>query len=213
MNVKKTFSPIGASNHSQAIRAENDFYSTPPFMVEELLKKEQSFQHKILEPCAGEGAIASVLLDHGHDVICYDIDPKTPITDKLIGKIVQKNMFTIDKVPEDMDIIMNPPYKQATEAVRFFLDLIHKNKKCQKLAVFWKIQYLESKTRYQEIFSKYKFLKNVYVSVNRVGCGPVSQMKPDKYGNLNLPSAIAYGWFVWDSSYFGQPMIDWINFN
>jgi hypothetical protein len=49
-----------------------DLHSTPAVAVEALLRVEP-IPHVIFEPCAGRGAIASVLRDHGHAVISSDI--------------------------------------------------------------------------------------------------------------------------------------------
>lgn len=55
MSNKKVFATIGASNHTDGIRANYDYYVTDPRAVLELLKKEV-FRHEIWEPACGEGS-------------------------------------------------------------------------------------------------------------------------------------------------------------
>ena len=43
------FTTLGASNHSEGKREENDFYATDPIAIKLLLEQEQ-FKNKILEP-------------------------------------------------------------------------------------------------------------------------------------------------------------------
>ena len=57
--------------HSHAARGF-DLYETPPIAVETLLAVE-NLPHWIWEPCAGRGAIANVLRDRGHAVVCSDL--------------------------------------------------------------------------------------------------------------------------------------------
>ena len=49
-----------------------DFYQTPTWAIESLLKKE-SFIPPILEPCCGNGAISKVLEHKYHAVVSSDI--------------------------------------------------------------------------------------------------------------------------------------------
>lgn len=52
------FHILAAQGHSDEERANNDYYCTPPYAVEELLRRE-TFNHYILEPAVG-----------GHDCRC-----------------------------------------------------------------------------------------------------------------------------------------------
>ena len=54
-NSKSVHVILGASNHSEGERANDDYYATPPSAVEALLSCE-SFNHYILEPAVGGGA-------------------------------------------------------------------------------------------------------------------------------------------------------------
>lgn len=59
-NSNATFACLGASNHTERIREENDYYATEPKAVEELLKVE-SFSPCVWECACGEGHISKVL--------------------------------------------------------------------------------------------------------------------------------------------------------
>jgi hypothetical protein len=51
-----------------------DFYPTPRWMTEALLRRCRPFG-PVLEPAAGDGAISNVLRAHGLDVVTNDLDP------------------------------------------------------------------------------------------------------------------------------------------
>ena len=53
-------------------RKENDFYPTPKWATEQLLKYEK-FDGDIWEPACGDGAISEVLKEHGYTVTSSDI--------------------------------------------------------------------------------------------------------------------------------------------
>lgn len=96
------------------------------------------------------------------------------------------------------DIITNPPYAIAKEFVEHALDI---SMDSVKVAMFLKIQFLETKKRYY-LFKKYP-PKKIYVFVNRVNCGKNGVISKES-------SAVCYAWFVWEKGYKGLPQIDWI---
>lgn len=98
----------------------------------------------------------------------------------------------------DGDIITNPPYKQATEFVVKALELTNR-----KVAMFLRIQFLESKRRYEEIFRSNP-PKKVLVFVKRIKC------YPDDCDTIKS-SAICYCWIIWDKEYNGKPILEWID--
>ena len=192
-NKTSVFSTLAASSHSKDDRADDDYYCTPPQAVEELLKREQ-FCHYVLEPAVGGGSIAAVLVDHDHKVQSMDI-----VDRKYAGTEVRDFLTTTkDDLNFSPDIITNPPYALAKEFVEHALDISMDG---VKVAMFLKIQFLESKKRY-ELFKKYP-PKKIYVFVNRVNCG-----KNGVFGKES--SAVCYAWFVWEKGYKGLPRVDWI---
>lgn len=137
---------LASSNHTDAKRSDNDFYATPPSATKKLLELEKFSKKKIWEPCCGMGHIAKELENDGYDV------RKTDIVDYgyegcLFGEqydfLKLKNMF-------DGDIITNPPYGLATEFAEHAMDIITDG---HKVAMFLKIQFLETQKRY-ELFKK-----------------------------------------------------------
>lgn len=165
----------------------------PPHAVEELLKRE-TFSTYVLEPSVGGGHIAEVLERNGHKIQAFDI------VDRGYYKTEVHDFLNVSK--EDIkfspDIITNPPYALAKEFVEHALDI---SMDSTKVAMFLKIQFLESKKRY-ELFKKYPPRK-IYVFVNRVNCG-----KNGVFGKES--SAVCYAWFVWVKGYKGYPQVDWI---
>ena len=71
-NSGSVYGTLGASNHSEKEREENDYYATSPKAVEMLLEQE-TFAHNIWECAAGEDHIANMLRKHGYDVLSTDI--------------------------------------------------------------------------------------------------------------------------------------------
>jgi hypothetical protein len=104
-------------------RRDHDFYATPDWVTEALLRHVQ-FRGRVWEPCCGTGAITSVLQRHGYDVTSTDIADHgfgTPGVDFLSCQAVAEGCQAI---------VTNPPYgantsshvssgKSATAMLRF----------------------------------------------------------------------------------------------
>ena len=73
----------------------------------------------------------------------------------------------------------------------------------RKVAMFLRIQFLESQRRYKQIFS-INPPKKILVFVKRIKC------YPDDCDTIKS-SAICYCWIIWDKEYAGKPVIEWIN--
>lgn len=193
-NSKAVYSTLAASNHSETKRENNDYYATPPKAVEELLKREK-FNHYVWECAVGGGHIADVLKQNGYDVKCSDIVDRGHDNTEVIDFLHTER----DKNDFARDIITNPPYSMSSEFVKHALDI---SMDSTKVAMFLKIQFLETKKRY-ELFKGYP-PKKIYVFVNRVNCG-----KNGVFGKES--SAVCYCWFVWEKGYKGKPTVDWID--
>lgn len=193
-NEKAVYSTLGASNHTDEERVENDYYATDPKALELLLQIE-SFSHYVWEPACGEGHLSEVLKRHGHDVLSTDIIdrgyPKTQVADFLASDA---------PVGVSRDIITNPPYKYAKEFVEHALDISIDG---TKVAMFLKLQFLEGKAR-RELFKKYP-PKTIYVSSERLKCAPNGDFEKVK------SSAVAYAWFIWEKGYKGNTIVRWFN--
>lgn len=194
-NSKSVHTILGASNHSIEERAENDYYATPPQAVEELLKRE-SFNQYVWEPACGAGHISDVLKQAGYQVYSTDIVNRNNYADDIADFLaVGVHEFESWKG----DIITNPPYKYCCEFIKKSLEVI---KNGNKVAMFLKLQTLESEKRYLQVF-KDNPPKTIYVFVKRVGCL--------KNGiETGESSAVCYAWFVWEKGFDGDPIIKWI---
>ena len=71
--------------------------------------------------------------------------------------------------------------------------------------MFLKLVFLESKSR-QEFFRNTP-LKYVYVFSERVS--PMRDGKEDNNGK-KWASTMAFGWFIWEIGYKGEPIVRWI---
>ena len=163
-----------------------DYYQTPIWATQELLRKEE-FGGSVLEPCCGAGAISKLL----NNCISSDIRK-----DENVFGEKGKDIFTYPEKSFN-NIITNPPYIIAQKVIEKSLNITR-----NKVAMLLKLSFLESKGRYN-FFKEYP-LKKVLVFCKRVQMYPEGTIKPKNSGT------IAYAWYVWDWAYTGQPMIEWI---
>lgn len=183
------FKMLGASNHCDDEREENDYYATDPKAIDELLKHE-NFSQKIWECANGGGHLSNRLKEYGFDVLCTDLIDRGH-QDVILDFLNNDYYF-------QGDIITNPPYKYCTEFILTALDKIPEG---NKVAMFLKLQTLEGQDRYNKIFSKFP-PKVVYVFSKRIQCG--------KNGNFTGQSAVCYAWFIWQKGYKGDTILKWI---
>lgn len=112
-NKKSTFIQLGASNHSNKEREQNDFYATDPKSLEIFLEKldeDKIYLHKNIWECAcGKGHLSKVLEEKGYNV------HSTDIVDRGYG------IGNVDFLKQDTsfegDILTNPPFKYAEKFV------------------------------------------------------------------------------------------------
>ena len=199
-NTRSAYATLGARNFAKEDREKYDYYATEPKATEELLKLEH-FSHYIWEPAAGEGHIAEVLKSHNYDVVTNDIIERNyPLDGEMdFFNVTKENMS--NTIPRD--IITNPPYKYAKEFVEHALDISMDG---TKVAMFLKIQFLESKSR-GELFEKYP-PKTIWVSRSRLQCAKNGDFDTYKKGT---GTAIAYAWFIWVKGFKGRPTVGWFN--
>lgn len=185
-NLTVSLSVVGSSRRNGK-RQENDFYPTPPYATEELLKRE-SFVGNIWEPACGEGHMSNVLKLAGYNVRS---------TDLIHRGYGQQEDFLGSNFAAD-NIITNPPYGIA-------LDFILKAKEQSrfKIAMFLKTVFLESEKRKEMFLDKNFPLKTMYQFSKRV----TLYKDGVKMKNSGM---IAYAWYVWDKNYDGKPTIEWI---
>lgn len=193
-NNKSIYTCLGASNHSEEVREMNDYYATEPKATKLLLENEK-FSECVWEPACGEGHMVEVLVDAGYVVKASDlVRRKYPLEVMDFLQVNEVNEY---------DIITNPPYKIAKEFVEHALDI---SRDGVKVAMFLKLTFLESKAR-KKLFEKYP-PKVLYVSSSRLQCAKNGDFVKYKQGT---GTAVAYGWFVWEKGFKGEPVIRWIN--
>lgn len=192
-NVKSTFVNIGASNHTDHDRQQDDYYATEPKAARLLMEVEQ-FSPFIWECACGEGHLSKEFEKAGYKVYS---------SDKVNRGYGYVQDFLTSKAPPlpQFDIITNPPYKHAAEFVEHALDISQEGR---KVAMFLKLQFLEGKAR-RKLFEKYP-PKTVYVSSSRLRCAMNGNFK--KYAKSN---AVCYAWFVWEKGYTGDIILKHFN--
>lgn len=195
-NYNSIFKTLGASNHTEKEREENDYYATDPIAIDKLLSVEK-LNDKIWECACGEGHLANRLKQFGYDVVSTDIIDRNNKVDKIVDFLLCENLYP------DRDILTNPPYKYAKDFCLKALSFLGKN--CS-LYMFLKLTFLEGKTRYKELFSKFP-PKTVYVFSERVLCAKNGEFEKMKQSG---GSAVAYAWFVWQKDFQGETIIKWI---
>jgi len=192
-NSRTTHAILGARNYAHNERAQNDYYATEP-RAAQLLMDVETFQPVIWECACGEGHLAEEFKKAGYRVMASDLIDR--------GYGVQYDFLTCDAPPiPNCDIITNPPYSKAQEFVEHALDI---SKDGTKIAMFLKIQFLETKGR-KKLFEKYP-PKTVYVSSSRLHCAMNGEF--ERFAKSN---AICYAWYVWRKGYYGDTVLKWIN--
>ena len=100
-NQNSIYKTLGASNHTEKNREENDYYATEPKAID-LLCQVEKFHEWILEPACGEGHLSKRLIENGYQVYSSDLIDR--------GYGMQFNF--LETKSWHGDIITNPPYKK-----------------------------------------------------------------------------------------------------
>lgn len=193
-NQNSIYKTLGASNHTTKVREANDYYATEPKALELLLDLEQ-FSQRIWEPACCEGHLSEVLKKYGYFVASSDLIDRGYGTGGVDFLQCSRTW--------DGDIITNPPYKYAREFAERALELVSEGR---KVALFFKVQFLEGKAR-RELFEKYP-PKTIYVASSRLLCAKNGEFQKMRAGG---GSAVAYAWFIWEKGYSGDTVVKWFN--
>lgn len=188
---------MGARNNAVNTREENDYYATEPNAVRLFLDKLKedgvSLNNVIWECACGEGHMSEVFKEYGHQVISTDL------IDRGYGTV--QNFLTPSLLRTyKTDIFTNPPFKDATAFA--YKGLATLGIKGDKLGLFLKIQFLESKER-KKLFEQFP-PKYIYVYSERQQCS-----KNADFDNLKAKTQ-AYIWIIWEKGYFGETVTRWI---
>ena len=195
-NKNSVFKTLGASNHTDNERENNDFYATDPIAIDVLIRDGNvTFNNPIWECACGQGHLSEKLKEYGYDVYSTDL------IDRGYGQGNIDFLQCTDKWKGD--IVTNPPYKYSKEFIEHAMELVSEG---HRVYMFLKIQFLEGKAR-KELFKKYP-PRCVYVSSGRILCAKNAMFEIMKAGG---GSAVAYAWFEFEKGYKGKSELKWIN--
>lgn len=186
-------SVCGVGSHSLADRGD-DFYATPPEAVHSLLAVEAKWLPRgtIWEPACGDGAIADVLCQHGHNVYCTDLVERG-YSEGSIDFLQTRGNYGA------ASIITNPPFKLAREFVDKALE------HAPYVAMLLRLAFLEGAAR--KPWSASTPLARVHVSSRRLPMMHLHGWTGPKAG-----SAVCHAWFVFDKRHEGRPQIQWFDY-
>lgn len=118
--AKKKAGPVVPDPMQQADRftaADRDFYETPESLVERVIEAaDLEPEHLVLEPSAGEGALAVAANKRTHHVRAIEIHPGRAECLRAKGFIVLEGDF-LERSPEPIyhRVIMNPPFSKQQD--------------------------------------------------------------------------------------------------
>ena len=177
-----------------AVRHPDDFYATPAWCIEALLRGCPLSSGRWLEPTAGDGAIAAEVLRHRHDVQWHLVESRAEelrVGGGLLSRM-QRADFPLEHVDEveirdfltmpapvqRFDVALgNPPFSLALEVIQHALTMA--NTVCMLL----RINFLASQKRADWMR---KNTPSIYVLPKR----------PSFTGGKT--DATEYSWFLWD---------------
>lgn len=164
-----------------------DFFPTPRWATFALLDNEK-FSGLIWECACGDGAMARVLKEHGHEVDSSDLYKRgygNSGVDFLSSKRVADNIVT------------NPPYNSAEAFVAQGTKLSR-----NKFALLLRLAFLEGANRANTIFTKTP-PSRVWVFSERITFYPANV-------EATGSGTTAYAWFVWDKHAPKRTELRWL---
>lgn len=179
-------------------RNDNDYYPTPPFVTNALLRKFK-VPHRVWEPAAGRGWMAQELIRNGHEVTASELFTyENPLCDITW----ETNFLSPDVTTPEWPyaIITNPPYEKKIpqEFAQKALDL-----GAPFVAMLCRLLWVEADGRF-EFFTKNP-PTDILMMAGRFSC-------QEKNFNIDpLGGMVSYAWFVWDmdSEHQGETRFHW----
>lgn len=199
-NKNSLYITLGASNHTDKERQEDDFYATDPIAIDKLFKAVKFAPDYHFWECAcGQGHLSERIKSYGYDVYSTDL------VDRGYGTTGIDFLKTTE-IPYNGDnvaILTNPPYKYHKEFIRHALDILPETAP----AIFLlKTTALEGKARYDEFYKK-GYLKYIFQFSERLLCAKNAKFDEMKAGG---GSAVSYAWFWFCKSNTDDTIIRWI---
>jgi hypothetical protein len=184
-------------------RKDNDFYPTPGLAVKALSSKIV-IPKTLWEPAAGRGHMAAELRKHGHTVVASDLND---YENKVSGVLSGIDFFESFLPSGVTGILTNPPYKDKM-AEKFVLKMLSHD--VDFVAVFCRMQFMNSGGRYDSIFSRQP-PTHVFAMAQRINCTEEAADSP--YYKDHIGGMLEYCWYVWadwkHKDY--QTILQWIN--
>jgi hypothetical protein len=185
----------GHARTSVPRRIPNEFYPTPPEAVRALLSVE-SFDGSIWEPACGDGAIAKLLIDAGHQVVSTDL--------YAYGFGETGIDFLAQTSPRARHIVTNPPYGNGLADAFLLKALALTRKTGGKVAMLFNLASLCHPCRTGLWRSQPP--ARIY-AIDSVVCWPEHRYGP-------APEAFKrhrYCWAVWTPEHEGAPRFWWLS--
>ena len=185
------FKTLGASNHTDHERQNEDFYATDPKALE-LFAPKFSVHQKVWECACGSGELSKWLESRGHDVLSTDLVDRGYGTYGIDFLKMEKDNEVLNKWAngETFDILTNPPYKYAADFILHALDLIPDY---GRVIMFLKTTFLEGKQRKKVIYD-INPPRYVYQYSERILCAKNGDFD---YMRSHGGSAVSYAMYVW----------------
>lgn len=202
-NSNSIYKTLGASNHTDKERENDDFYATDPVAIDKLLKKVHLPQN-IWECSAGQGHLSKKLTEHGYNVISTDLIDRGFCQSGVDFLKTEKLPFgEYDVKRGDVCILTNPPYKMHLEFVKHALDILPDG--CPAIFLL-KTQALEGKKRYETLY-QHGYLKYVFQFTERLLCAKNANFDEMIAGG---GSAVSYAWFWFEKGLKWDTTLYWI---
>jgi len=193
----------GTGNKRDKLAArKNDLYETPAVAVEALLRHE-TIPTRVWEPACGPGAIVRVLRAHGHIVSATDlVDYQSPDQDRAGID------FLMERHPPDAveAIVTNPPFKLAAEFVDRALTMVPRVYMLLRLAFLEGGNMASDRSRARRQALDGGTLARVHIFRLRL-----PMMHRAGWEGRKANSGMAFGWFVWDRKWVGNPILNRIS--
>lgn len=179
------------------MRRPNDFYPTESLVTNQLLKIVPQISGTILEPCAGDGAIANVVDKHKNVEAVYTNDINQAWTCNCHADASKREFWEGLNSTKFEWIITNPPFNQAN----LILPLAYEASLIG-VAFLLRLSYLEpAGNRGEWLKSHSQNLSNLII---------FGQPRPSFTGNGKTDSCTV-AWMVWLKHYSGNTKVDFVS--
>ena len=191
----------GSRNRASKWRGESDFYPTPAGVTQALCDLK-ILPGLVWEPACGDGAMARVLCENGHNVYASDLHFRGYGIDRY-DFLEQSGSPNPMAKPDGRAhaIVTNPPFNLANEFVAHALSL-----RPDMVAMFLRLKFLEGRRRYDGLLREQP-PSDIYVFIERVKFFSGDHSEESQPGW----NTEAFAWFVWKRDVFDPPRIHWIS--